>query len=271
MIGYKGFNSDWTSNSGFQYEIGKTYKMNSDEIVNDIVGDPKAKGFHYCQIPMNVLQLYYLNGFKYARILAKGKIIENCLKSVTNEMEILEEVSRDQICNLTNGLFEIEGKYKFWYLNCRLHRDDGPAFEGPNGMKKWYLNGFHHRMDGPAVEHYYGDNKWYLNGYLHRVDGPAVENDNGYKQWYLNGHLHRIDGPAIIDTDGDFAWYLNDRLHRLDGPAIEKANGDFAWYQNDVKHRLDGPAIEKANGLDEWYINGKKVICLSFSFVVLAF
>jgi hypothetical protein len=233
MIGYKGFNSDWTSRTGFQYEIGKTYKMNSDEIANHT----KSKGFHYCQIPMNVLSFYRKDGCKYAKVLAKGKILENCLNAVTNEIEILEEVSRDQIYNLTSGLFEIKG-YKYWYLNGILHRDNGPAFEGPYGMKKWYLNGFYHRMDGPAVEHYYGDNKWYLNGYLHRIDGPAVENDNGYQEWYLNGLLHREDGPAIISTNGDLAWYLNDRLHRLDGPAIEKANGQKEWYINGKKVKV---------------------------------
>ena len=34
----------------------------------------------------------------------------------------------------------------------------------PNGAKEWYLNGKLHREDGPAIE--WGDGKrwWYLNG-----------------------------------------------------------------------------------------------------------
>ena len=28
-----------------------------------------------------------------------------------------------------------------WYLNDKLHREDGPAFEYANGDKEWYLNG----------------------------------------------------------------------------------------------------------------------------------
>jgi hypothetical protein len=30
---------------------------------------------------------------------------------------------------------------KYWYLNDKLHREDGPAIEWDNGNKYWYLNG----------------------------------------------------------------------------------------------------------------------------------
>ena len=30
---------------------------------------------------------------------------------------------------------------KWWYLNGKRHREDGPAFEGADGSKYWYLNG----------------------------------------------------------------------------------------------------------------------------------
>jgi hypothetical protein len=30
---------------------------------------------------------------------------------------------------------------KFWYLNGKLHREDGPAIERSNGDKHWFLNG----------------------------------------------------------------------------------------------------------------------------------
>ena len=29
---------------------------------------------------------------------------------------------------------------KYWYLNGKRHREDGPAIEYPNGTKYWYLN-----------------------------------------------------------------------------------------------------------------------------------
>jgi hypothetical protein len=52
---------------------------------------------------------------------------------------------------------------KFWYLNGKWHREDGPAIERSNGTKAWYLNGLRHREDGPAVEDSNGDKYWYLN------------------------------------------------------------------------------------------------------------
>jgi len=74
-----------------------------------------------------------------------------------------------------------------WYLNGKLHREDGPAVEGADGHKAWYLNGERHREDGPAIEGANGDKTWYLNGERHREDGPAIEDANGYKTWWING------------------------------------------------------------------------------------
>ena len=51
-----------------------------------------------------------------------------------------------------------------WYLNDKLHREDGPAVEYSDGTKQWYLNGERHREDGPAIESADGTKHWYLNG-----------------------------------------------------------------------------------------------------------
>jgi hypothetical protein len=75
---------------------------------------------------------------------------------------------------------------RYWCLNGKLHREDGPAFEGTNGTKEWLLNGKRHREDGPAVEHYDGTKKWFLKGKHHREDGPAYEGSDGSKYWWLN-------------------------------------------------------------------------------------
>jgi hypothetical protein len=81
----------------------------------------------------------------------------------------------------------------------------------PDGDKYWYLNGKLHREDGPAIEWPNGDKEWWLNGKLHREDGPAIEDSDGHKEWYLDGKLHREDGPAIEYSDGDKLWYLDDK------------------------------------------------------------
>ena len=36
---------------------------------------------------------------------------------------------------------------KYWYLNGKPHRTDGPAIEWPNGNKYWYLNGKEVQME----------------------------------------------------------------------------------------------------------------------------
>ena len=61
---------------------------------------------------------------------------------------------------------------KHWYLNGKLHREDGPAVELTNGAKFWYLNGKRHREDGPAVEYADGTKSWFLNDKLIIVRPP---------------------------------------------------------------------------------------------------
>jgi len=75
---------------------------------------------------------------------------------------------------------------KGWYLNGKLHREDGPAMECANGDKYWYLNDKHHCEHGPAIEYANGTKEWYLNGKRHHEHGPAIEYANGDKYWYLN-------------------------------------------------------------------------------------
>ena len=74
-----------------------------------------------------------------------------------------------------------------------------------NGYKEWFLNGKLHREDGPAIEYSNGDKFWLLNGKLHREDGPACECVNGYKIWYLNGIAvtkNEVMNPHTITIDG---------------------------------------------------------------------
>lgn len=41
---------------------------------------------------------------------------------------------------------------KFWYLNGKLHRENGPAIERANGYEEWYLNGEKQQMENPMNE-----------------------------------------------------------------------------------------------------------------------
>ena len=75
-----------------------------------------------------------------------------------------------------------------------------------NGNKEWYLNNKLHREDGPALEYADGTTKWCLNGKYHRVDGPAIEYINGNKYWFLNGEevteQQVMNTHAVVVIDG---------------------------------------------------------------------
>jgi hypothetical protein len=77
--------------------------------------------------------------------------------------------------------------------------------------KRFYLNGKLHREDGPAVIYPNGTKVWLLNDKLHREDGPAYIGSDGRQEWYLNGNIHREDGPAVIYPSGTQEWWLNDK------------------------------------------------------------
>jgi hypothetical protein len=226
MKGYKAFYYDWTCMNSFQYEIGKIYEMDQNEI------QMCKKGFHFCQVPLSVHNYNpgYTNGCKYAEIKASGKILEDNDKCVCSRIEIIKELSLEQIRDLSSGLFiKIDGT-KRYYLNGQLHCSNGPAIEYVNGIKEWWVHGERHRLDGPAIEDCNGTNEWWIVGNRDRKDGPAIENVNGRKEWWVNGERHRFDGPAIEDCTGRKEWWVHGERHRLDGPAIEDCNGTKEWW-----------------------------------------
>lgn len=52
---------------------------------------------------------------------------------------------------------------KCYYVNDKLHREDGPALDNDR-FKEWWVNGRHHRKDGPAIETSSGHKMWYYEG-----------------------------------------------------------------------------------------------------------
>ena len=97
-----------------------------------------------------------------------------------------------------------------------------------NGDKEWFLNGKLHREDGPAVEWADGTKAWWLNGKLHREDGPAVEYANGSKFWYLNGKYHREDVMGMAK------WVLAEGGVRVDNPK-DNVNSPSHYNQSGIE------------------------------------
>ena len=121
LIGYQGFNKDLTC-LGFQYHVGQTYTMEgSIELC--------ARGFHFCQYPLDVLISYHCSDHVYAKVLAGDQIIKDNTKCVTNCLTIVELLTRDQLVKA---------------MPSYLVRNDG--------TQEWYHEGLRHRIDGPAVE-----------------------------------------------------------------------------------------------------------------------
>ena len=55
---------------------------------------------------------------------------------------------------------------KWFNLDGKLHREDGPAVECSNGDKYYFINDLRHREDGPAVELANGDKFYYIKDKL---------------------------------------------------------------------------------------------------------
>ena len=59
-----------------------------------------------------------------------------------------------------------------------------------DGSKYWYLNGKYHREDGPAIEWADGGKQWYLNDQLHR------------KQEFLSRSIKEMTMAEVIEKLG---------------------------------------------------------------------
>lgn len=95
--GYKAFNSDWTC-KGFQYEVGKTYKIDGKIKVCE-------RGFHFCTKLIDCFAYYpFENETKVAEVEATGLIIDSCdsSKKCTNEITIVREIPWDEVLRLCN-------------------------------------------------------------------------------------------------------------------------------------------------------------------------
>ena len=84
MRGYKAFDKNLKC-QGFQFEVGKTYEHKGDvQICNS--------GFHFCKLPLDVLEYKDLTGSRFAEIKAEESKTEGS-KSVTAKITIEKELS----------------------------------------------------------------------------------------------------------------------------------------------------------------------------------
>lgn len=96
MKGYKVFNNDWTCRN-FQYEVGKTYDMDATEI--KLCG----RGFHFCERIIDCFSYYDFDPKnKVAEVEALGAILTDGVKSCTNKIKIVRELTWHEVLDLVN-------------------------------------------------------------------------------------------------------------------------------------------------------------------------
>jgi len=121
-----------------------------------------------------------------------------------------------------------------------------------DGDRYWYLNDKLHREDGPAVEYASGSKFWYLNGKTHREDGPAVEYASGYRAWYLQGKKYtkkeflKLTQPVADITvscqEGDAS-----EISMSKNQALEIAIGALQYVISQVQTSSDGTEATQAH------------------------
>ncbi len=87
-----------------------------------------------------------------------------------------------------------------------------------NGDKLWFLNGKLHREDGPAVELANGDKSWYLDGYKYTKEDWEKEVARPNKSSSLDGKLVEIDGKKyklVLDGPSETDKKIETALSKL--------------------------------------------------------
>jgi len=93
--GFKVFNPDWTCR-GFQYEVGQTYEENVIPMVCD-------RGLHFCKQARDCFNYYSFDpSNKVAEVIALGEVAEEGDKCSTNKLQIVREISWEELLTLVN-------------------------------------------------------------------------------------------------------------------------------------------------------------------------
>ncbi len=93
--GFKVFNPDWTCR-GYQYEVGKTYEENVTPAACNV-------GFHFCKQAKDCFNYYsFDSNNKVAEVIALGEVVEEGDKCCTNKIQIVREISWEELLTLVN-------------------------------------------------------------------------------------------------------------------------------------------------------------------------
>ena len=165
---------------------------------------------------------------------------------------------------------------KAWYLNGKLHREDGPAIEWPDGSKQWYLNGkeYIEKDWKKAVAKLKKGDRQLPNLSKINLDldlppkkdstdpsSPNYPNFGGEDSAWPKKHPNLGEGNAyaymLKFKDGRREFYnKTNQLHHTAGPALRSPTGHVFYFLNGVEYskprwtaavqKLNADAINKA-------------------------
>lgn len=109
--GYKVFSPNWTC-GGFPYEIGKTYEIDSKP---QLCGS----GFIFCKKAADCFNVYDFNSSnKVAEVEALGNVETDGVKSYTNKIKLLRELTWHEVLDLVNTGKDCTGYSNSGDRNC---------------------------------------------------------------------------------------------------------------------------------------------------------
>lgn len=196
MLGYKAFHSDWTCRE-FQYEVGKTYRMNDTP-------ECCKTGFHFCKKIVDCFTYYEFSPKnKFALVESRGVVVTNDNKKfATNILKILKEISWEDVLKLINsgngniGL-ENNGNFNIGNWNSgdrnRGNRNSGDLNRGSDNTGNWNNGDFNSGCFNTGDGAFFMFNKpcswtysmWY-NSKGRSILNQCPENVNERQDWYDN-------------------------------------------------------------------------------------
>ena len=91
-FGFKAMKPNMTCRD-YQFELGKTYQINNEKPLNLC----SESGFHFCLNFEDVFDYYNWHSSRVFKIKTEEKVLTEDNKSITKEITILEEVTKQDI------------------------------------------------------------------------------------------------------------------------------------------------------------------------------
>ena len=174
MKGYKAFDKNWRCR-GFQYEIGKTYELSSEETLKIC-----ECGFHFCKNPIDVFGYYPMNdNTMIAEVEALGEIQQEGTKYCTDKIKIVKEFTRQELQNMIlNGSYNSghgnTGDYNSGDFNTGSHNSGN--YNAGNFNAGNFNSGYFNSGDGNSGDCNSGD---YNSGLRNSGDGNTGDYNSG--------------------------------------------------------------------------------------------